>query len=264
MGSAIAQRLKPKYKIWIYDKDNSKLQSLKDADIAQNNKDLAKKVDALILAVKPQDFEVTLGEIRDSLKDTLVISIAAGISTRYIEGILGNVRLVRVMPNMPAKIGEGVSCLCKGRFASDEDLAFGKMLFDSVGKTLILDEGMMNAATAVSGSGPGYYFDILESHWEEYQRGHDKFLSDFNASLIEAAESVGFSHGEAQVLAVNTGTGSNLYLEKIKISPSEAKKQIISKGGTTEAGLEALHKTNSMKEAVKAALRRAEELAPKE
>lgn len=264
MGRAIAEGIKTKYQIWLYDKDKNKLKGLKDILIAQNNSDLVKKVDTLLLAIKPQDFEAALDEIRSAVSGKLIISIAAGISTGDIERFLGNARVVRVMPNMPLKIGEGMSCLCKGRFAGDDDLAFGKELFNAVGKTLILDEGLMNAATAVSGSGPGYYFDIVESHWQEYQRNPAKLLSDFNNSLMEAAESIGFSHQEAQVLAVNTGIGSNLYLEKIRLSPAEAKKQITSKGGTTEAGLEALHKTNSLKEAVKAALKRAEELAQRE
>ena len=265
MGSAIARRLKAHYQLWAFDKDKSKLKNLKSIHIAQNNIDLVNKVDTVILAVKPQDFDATLREIKNAVDDRLVISIAAGISTAYIKKILGKGRVVRIMPNMPAKIGKGLSCLCKGTCASDEDLAFSQELFERMGRSLIIDENMMNAATAVSGSGPGYYFDRVEYRLEEYKKNPEKFLKDFNTELMKAAQHVGFSHQQAEFLAVTTGTASNVYLKEIKISPSEAKKQITSKRGTTEAGLEALHKTGgTLIEAVKAALKRAKELAKKE
>lgn len=265
MGFAIAERLKAHYQLWVFDKDKSKLENLKSIHTAKNNIDLVNKVDTVILAVKPQDFDAILSGIKNAVSDRLVISIAAGISTAYIKKILGKVRVIRVMPNMPAKIGQGLSCLCKGSFASDEDMSFSKELFERVGKSLIIDENMMNAATAVSGSGPGYYFDRVEYRLEEYKKNPEKFLKDFNTELMKAAQNVGFSHQQAEFLAVTTGTASNVYLKEIKISPSEAKKQITSKRGTTEAGLEALHKTGgSLIEAVKAALKRAKELAKKE
>jgi pyrroline-5-carboxylate reductase len=122
---------------------------------------------------------------------------------------------------------------------------------------------MMDAATAISGSGPGYYFDIVESHQKEYKDNPNKILKDFINSLAEAAEGIGFSKEEARLLAMNTGPASQLLLEKTKLSPQDLKKQITSKGGTTEAGLEVLHKGGSLIEAVKAALKRAKELSKK-
>lgn len=264
MGSALAEQLKAHYQLWIFDKDSRKLEGVRGIALAANNIVLANSADTIIIAVKPQDFDTTLGEIKNAVSGKLVISIAAGIVTGYIEKRLGEVRVIRAMPNMPAKIGKGLSCLCKGKFALDEDLVFAKKLFEYVGGSLIIEENLMNAATAVSGSGPGYYFDRIESREEEYKKNPEKFLEVFNAELTDAALSVNFSRQDAQFLAVGTGTGSNLYFEKIKLSPSEAKKQITSKGGTTEAGLEALHRTGSLVEAVKAASKRAQELSQQE
>ena len=264
MGSALAEQLKAYYQLWIFDKDNRKLEGARGVVIADNTIALVNNVDTVIIAVKPQDSDTTISEIRNAVSGKVFISIAAGIRTGHIEKRLGKVRVIRAMPNMPAKIGKGLTCLCKGKFALDEDLAFAKKLFEYVGKSLIIDESLMNAATAVSGSGPGYYFDRIESRNQEYKRNPDKFLKDFNTELTDAAISVNFSQQDAEFLAVGTGTGSNLYFEKAKISPSEAKKQIISKGGTTEAGLEALHRTGSLVEAVKAASKRAKELSQEE
>ena len=250
MGSAIAERIKARYTVWLYDKDKNKLKGLKDIPVAQNNSDLVKKVDAVLLAVKPQDFDATLDEIRSAVSDKLIISIAAGIRTIYIEKFLGNVRVVRVMPNMPLRIGEGMSCLCKGRFATDDDLAFGQKLFDAAGRTLILDEGLMNAATAVSGSGPAYVCYYLESKKQN-------LLADFP----KAAEGVGFSSKEAEFLVQATYSGTIDFLKKTKILPSELRIQVTSKGGTTEAALKVLDGGCSLQDAVKAALIRAEELS---
>lgn len=264
MGSAIAERLPSVYTLWTFDKDKNKTQNLTGIQSAASPVDLVHTVGTLILAVKPQDFDTTLSEIKGTVIKKLIISIAAGIPTGYIEKFLGDVRVIRVMPNMPAKIGEGVSCLCKGKFAKDEDLLFSQELFDRLGKTLILNEKMMNAATAVSGSGPGYYFDIIERNRQAYEKEPQRLLNDFIASLSQAAEGIGFSRAQAKFLAENTAKGSQKYLTTTGISPDEAKKQIISKGGTTEAGLEALHRTGSLEEALKAAVARAEKLAKKE
>ncbi len=257
MGSAIAERLKAKYQIFVFDKDANKIKNISGLEICEEIKDLIERVDTIILAVKPQDFGNLLNEIKDSVKGKLIISIAAGITTQYMENRLGEVKAIRVMPNMPAKIGKGMTCLCRGEFTTDDDLNFSQKLFDKLGKTLILNEDMMDAATAVSGSGPGFYFDIIESR----QGRREKILQEFIFSLTEAAKSIGFSPEEATLLSSTTGNASEMLIEQTKLSPVELKKQITSKGGTTEAGLEVLHKGGSLKEAVKAALKRAKELS---
>jgi len=263
MGSAIGERIKTKYKVLVFDKDKDKTRNLSGIEVVSDNIDLVNKVDTLILAVKPQDFDVLLGEIRNYTAGKLIISIAAGITTRYIEKYLEKAKVVRVMPNMAIMIGEGISCLSKGKLATEEDFDFVEELFDYMGKTLRIEEEKMSAATAVSGSGPGFYFDIIESVLAE-NKNPEEFKKEFIVSLTKAAEESGFDHREAVFLASGTGNACQLLLIKTKLMPAELKKQIMSKGGTTLAGLDALHATKSLIEAVKAAKKRAEELSKKE
>jgi pyrroline-5-carboxylate reductase len=264
MGSAIAERIKSKYKVLVFDKDKERTKNLSGISVAENTVDLLHKVDTVILAVKPQDFDTVLSEIKDNIKDRLIVSIAAGITSRYIEKRLGYVRLVRVMPNMPARIGKATSCLCKGNFATDRDLDFVGDLLKYLGYSLVLNEDMMDAATVISGSGPGYYFYAIESNPDEYKNNAVKFRNDFIDRFIEVAKSIGFDERQARFLVKFTVTGSDLLLKSSGLAPSELRKQIASKGGTTEAALEALSKGGSLTDAVKAALKRAKELSKKE
>lgn len=256
MGSAIAERIKTEYQVLVFDKDKNKTKRLKNIIVTDDVTTLVKRSDVLILAVKPQDFVAVLGEIKHQVTDKLIISIAAGVGTKDIEAYLGRVRVIRVMPNLPAKVGAGMICLSKGKYARQNDLNFAKQLFIKLGKTLILKKGKMDKVTAVSGSGPGFVYDQGKSLEEIKKKEHD-----FITSLTKSTIAIGFTYPEARELAETTTKGSILYLEKTKFSPAQAKKQVASKGGTTEAGLKVLHKGGSLTAAVKAALKRARELA---
>lgn len=262
MGRAIAERINKKYDVFIYDKDKDKLKGISRVKVAKDNIDLVKQAEVIIFAVKPQDFEALLSEIKMCASDKLVISIAAGISTFSIEEALGKVRVIRVMPNLTAKIGKGVSCLCKGRFSSAQDLKFALRLFKLLGTTFVFAEDMMNAATAISGSGPGFWGYAMENKPEKEWRWHSKNV--FIPKFSKAAEGLGFSKKEAKKLASATTWASLVTVESCHISPEELKSQVASRGGTTEAGLEVLEKGGSLDEAVRAATRRAEELSKKE
>jgi pyrroline-5-carboxylate reductase len=259
MGSAIAERIRRKYRVYTFDKDKNKIQNLSNIEIADNVKDLVSKTDVVIIAVKPQDFDSVLNEIKSIVKDKLIISIAAGIATTDIEKVLGEVKVIRVMPNLPARVGRGISFLSKGRYAQDRDLNFALKLFRFLGIVFILSEEMMNEATAVSGSGPGFWCHRVENiprnEWEKYS---NKF---FIPELTLAAESVKFDKKLAHVLAENIVRGSLATVEAWHMQPAELKNQVASKGGTTEAGLEVLQKGGSLTEAVQAALKRAKELS---
>jgi pyrroline-5-carboxylate reductase len=265
MGSSIAWQLKADHQIYVFDKDNTKLNNLSsDIQTASSITDLVNKVNTVILAIKPQDFYAVLNEIKSAIKDKLIISIAAGITTEYIEKTLGVVRVIRAMPNMPAKIGEGTTCLSKGKYASEEDFDFAQDLFLYLGETIRIEERMMNPATAISGSGSAYCYDLLEANNIEVSNINAvrQFVKDvFIPLLRQAAQSIGFSKEQAEFLAVITGNSSVGLLLKTKLSTQELKQQIASKGGTTEAALAILHKGGSLEEAVKAALMRAEELS---
>jgi len=267
MGSVIAERVKSAdAQIWVFDKDKNKIKGLSGVNISESGIDLVKNVEIVILAVKPQDFEQVLEDIKGAVKGKLVISIAAGITTGYIERKLetaGQIKVVRAMPNMPARIGKGMTCLSKGRFAGDGDLGLAKELFAKLGKILILEENMMNAATAISGSGPGYCYDLIESQRVDIHNDGElkKFKSDFSKLLEKAAVSVGFNVSDAALLAVTTTSSSLSLIQLSGSSAAELKKQITSKGGTTEAALAVLNKGGTLEDAAKAALNRAKELS---
>ena len=261
MGSSIAERIKTKFEVWVFDKDKNKTENLRGINIADNSTDLVNKVQIIILAVKPQDLGVVLNEIKNYVKRKLIISIAAGVSTAYIEESLGEARVVRAMPNIGTKIGRSVTCLCKGKSTPDKDLRVTKEIFKYIGKIQVLSEDKMNAATAISGSGPGYYFDEIESQPQVYKNNTYKFQKDFILRLKKAAKSLGFTDQKAQFLANWTVVYSDLLLKQTKLSPSELKKEVTSKGGTTEAALEVLHRGGTLVEAVKAAVKRARELS---
>jgi len=264
MGSAIAEQLKADYQIAVFDKDKNKTENLKGINVALGIAALIKQVDVVILAVKPQDFDVVLNELKTIIDGKLIISIAAGISTAYIEKVLGKVKVIRVMPNLPVKVKEGMSCLCKGKFVDGEDLEFAEDLFKRVGKTLIVDnEDMMDDVTAISGSGPGFLCDLVEG--KSLKDIQDFTEHTFIPSLTATATNLGFSPQQAKILAEITGRGTVVYLEKEHLSPEEVKKQVTSKKGTTEAGLQELkHDIKNLSAAVRAAWQRAKELSREE
>jgi pyrroline-5-carboxylate reductase len=265
MGQAIAGQIKDDYQVYVFEKDKSKHQDSYGIKFVKNSLDLVNKTDTLILAVKPQDFESLLAGVRDSVTlDKLIISIAAGISTAYIEKCLGISRVVRVMPNILLKIGSGITCLSKGKFATGQDLDFARNLFGYMGKTLVLEERLINAATAVSGSGPAYICYYIETGSIDQDNILEKSQEDFLASFKKAAQNLGFNLKEANLLVDNTFKGTIDFLKKTGISPSELIKQVSSKGGTTEAALELLRQGGSLLGAVQQAAKRAEELSRKE
>jgi len=265
MGSVMAERMRKirynfkKIGVLVYDKDSRKTDEVKNVDIAKDIKDLVQRVDTVILAVKPQDFDGVLMEIKDASgiaarqagPPNLIISVAAGITTAYIERILGNVRVIRAMPNLPAKIGKGITGLCKGRFANKGDLDWSKKLFHELGKVLTVEEDKINAVTAISGSGPAYVCHFLLKGLEKRH-----FLLEFR----NAAEKIGFNRKAAAILVNTTFLGTIAFLKRTNTLPADLIKQVASKGGTTEAALAVLQSGGSLEEAILAAEKRAEEL----
>ena len=204
--------------------------------------------DVIILAVKPQDSDEVLREIRSHVGATgrspVLISIVAGLTTQCIEQRLGaKQKVVRAMPNMPALIGEGITAICTGKHArkTDRDLARG--IFNTVGKTVIVKEDMMDAVTAVSGSGPAYVFLFTEC-------------------LIKAAQSLGLTRALSKELVKSTLSGSIHLLEKQKQEAEVLRAKVTSKGGTTQAAIDVFMK-NKIEEIFKQALRAAKRRAGK-
>ena len=190
-----------------------------------SNSTLAERVDVLVLSVKPQSMTEVLESVRDSVKaDVLVISIAAGIKVDRIAAALGDRAIVRVMPNTPALIGEGASALFANEKAKpmlDEALK----IFAAVGKAVVVeDEGLIDAVTAVSGSGPAYYFLLMEE-------------------MVKAAGQLQLAGEVAKDLVLQTAKGAALLAmeaDKTGETPAELRRKVTSPGGTTEAALKVL------------------------
>lgn len=266
MGQAIAQRISKagnpqKNKVYIYDKDAGKTKDIPcGIDVAAGIADLIENAKIIILAVKPQDFDGVINEISGRVQDKIIISIAAGITTGYIEKRLGEIAVIRAMPNLPAKIGQGMTGICQGRFDKQNYLLFAEALFNLTGRVITVKEDRMNAITAVSGSGPAYVCDFLEKDAPDIRHvswfKKHRFLRQFR----DAAEGVGFSKAQAGLLVKTTFSGTLAFLKKTKITPAQLKRQVASEGGTTEAALALRHSGGSWEGAVKAAEKRAEEL----
>jgi pyrroline-5-carboxylate reductase len=214
-----------------------------------SNKEAAERADLLVLSVKPQVMNKLLDEIAPVLdQKKLVISIAAGVPIAAIERKVGHgVRIIRTMPNTPALVGAGATALSAGEHATEADLAQAKALFDAIGKTVIVDEPLLDAVTGLSGSGPAYIFLIIEA-------------------LSDAGVKVGLARTQAQDLAAQTVLGSAKLLIETGEHPGRLKDQVTSPGGTAIAGLHTLEAgglRTTLMNAVEAATTRSRELGKK-
>ena len=154
--------------------------------------------------------------------------------------------------------------MCKGKNAKDEDLNFAKEIFDYLGKTLVMQEKMINAATAICGSGPAYIYYDIEINQIDPSDVSEEIRDKYIVRLTEAAKKIGFNPQTAEDLARNTTDSSLQLLLESGLNPAELREQITSKGGTTEAALKILAGGGSWEQAAEAAKRRAEELSKKE
>lgn len=205
-----------------------------------DNNEVVKFADVIILAVKPKDFDELLsGEICCGVsKEKLVISIAAGITTKYIEKLVGeDIPVVRAMPNMGALVGQAVSSLSRGTSAGEEHMRLAKEIFSLIGDVVEVDEKLVDAVTAVSGSGPAYFFYFIES-------------------LLEAAEGLGLPKDVARELVIKTALGSVKLLIELKEDAVVLRQKVTSKGGTTEAALR-VFESKKIGQAVNAAVKEA-------
>ena len=206
-----------------------------------------KDCDVIFIGVKPQSINEVLPEIKKYLKtEALIISLAVGVKTESIEKVFeNNVKVIRAMPNTPALVGKGVTGLTKGKNAIDEDLEIAKKLFSSVGKSVVTEEHLIDVVAAASGSGPAYYFYVTEA-------------------ITQAAIELGLDKDVAEVLVNNTFVGAASLFENSNEEISELRKKVTSPKGTTLAALENLDQNNFKeiwKEALKAAIKRAEEIS---
>jgi pyrroline-5-carboxylate reductase len=214
----------------------------------ESNREIASSCNVIILAVKPQTMATVLDEITDLItEEKTVVSIAAGITISYLKSKLKTNKIVRVMPNTPAIVQEGMSVLSLCECFSDKDMSVVRDIFISIGKVITLPEKYMDAVTALSGSGPA-------------------FIALFLESLIEAGQKLGLNPDTSYELSLQTFIGTARLLES-GLSPEKIRIMVTSPGGTTEVGLK-IFEENRIKdivyEALNSAKKRAEELGRRE
>lgn len=236
--------------IFASDIDRKKLNFLKNElkiNPVNSNKELVKLVDVVILAVKPQVIMPVLEEIEKvSLKEKLLISIAAGISIELLEkNIPQDVPVVRTMPNTPCLIGEGMTGISYNKNCKNFHKKIAEKIFSSVGRVVIVEEKLMDALTAISGSGPAYVFLMIEA-------------------LSDAGVRIGIPRKLSQDLAIQTVLGATKLAISTGKHPAELKDMVSSPGGTTIAALHILEEEGfraSLINAVYSAYKKAKELS---
>jgi pyrroline-5-carboxylate reductase len=211
-----------------------------------DNHALLRESDVLVLAVKPQVVDKVLTEVGGDVRpDQLVVSVAAGVPIEALEGRLAKgSRVVRAMPNTPATVQAGATAIAGGAHASNDDLRVARELFEAVGRVVVLDEGLLDAVTGLSGSGPAYVMLIIEA-------------------LADGGVKVGLHRDTALLLAAQTVFGSARLLLETGEHPGRLKDMVTSPGGTAIAGLHTLESgalRKTLIDAVEAATKRAAEL----
>lgn len=201
----------------------------------------------VLLSVKPYQMAEVLGEIRAQLHpQALVVSIAAGIGTGAIEKHLGegSWHVVRAMPNTPMLVGEGMVAIAAGQWATAEDLATTRRLFETAASVVEVTEEQIDAVTAVSGSGPAYFYYLVEQ-------------------MIEAGVRLGLSARDAELMARKTALGAAKLLANSPDSPRELRRKVTTPGGTTAAAIDHMESRQMGRiviEALEAAARRSKEM----
>ncbi|MBM4396753.1 MAG: pyrroline-5-carboxylate reductase [Deltaproteobacteria bacterium] len=211
-----------------------------------DNRELVAASDLVVLAVKPQVMPSVLEETADRFRTgQVVISIAAGITTAMLESYVRNdIPVVRVMPNTPALVGEAVSPYCLGRHGSTDQALLASQIFSAVGMTVQIDEDLMDAVTALSGTGPAYLFYLLEG-------------------LIDAGVAMGLPEYVSRALVRQTAYGAAKLVVETPRSPRQLRAQVTSPQGTTHAAMTHLDREEflaTLRDAVFKARDRAREL----
>jgi len=253
MGTAILEGVVPQVlkeeNISIYDVDKRRLQSFLESktEVVDTIEEGVKNTESVLLAVKPQDMEDVLMEMKEAVSErNLVISIAAGITINYIKRVLGqNTKVARVMPNLCVSVKKGASACCFSSDCTNGDKQFVESLFKALGITLTIDESKMDIITAISGSGPGYLFKIMEI-------------------LIDIGKEEGLKEEDSRKLVYQTISGAVALAMNSNISAKALREKVTSKAGTTEAALKVMdeYKIEEMfRKAIKAAVNRGKELS---
>jgi pyrroline-5-carboxylate reductase len=250
MKGLLQARLFPAEHITISNRQNAvRLETLQrryGVNIVQDKLVECAQADLLILAAKPFDLPGALQEIAPSISPRhLVISLAAGISTTTIERLLGQpVPVIRSMPNTSSAVQASATALCAGQWATAEHMALAQLFFSAIGISVVVAESQMDVVTGLSGSGPAYFYYVVEA-------------------LLEAAQQCGLQTETARTLLVQTIYGAARMLQESDQNPEELRRQVTSPNGTTMAGLTVLEEGGAYQlllQTVQSATRRSAEM----
>jgi pyrroline-5-carboxylate reductase len=216
-------------------------------EVTTDNAAAAANADVILLGVKPLQVPALIEQIKDGLVgDKLVLSFAASVKTGAIEASAGrDLAVIRAMPNTPAMLAAGITALCAGKFVSEAQMAVAQRIFQTVGRTVVVDEKHMDAVTGLSGSGPAFLYIIIEA-------------------LAEAGVNVGLPRDVATLLAAQTTYGSARMVLETGYHPALLKDAVTTPAGCTVDGILELEEGGlrvTLIKAVKRATQRAKELA---
>lgn len=251
VAALLGQRLCPPEAVIVSDPVADRLRYFEShfrTAVTSDNRRIVGESRRIIFATKPQQFESVAAGLADLVRDDhLLISIMAGVSTRRIAATFPGVkaRVVRVMPNLPIRVGAGMAGLFAGEHATPADLADVRAMFDAGGASVVVpEETLIDAVTGVSGSGPAYFYYFVEA-------------------MVAGGVACGLTEADALKLAEYTCLGAARMMVETGELPAELRRKVTSKGGTTQAALEHMECAAvpaAIQEAVVAAFRRAREL----
>lgn len=199
--------------------------------IILDNKELAKNSEIILIATKPNQAVDVLEEIKPFIdSNKLIASIAAGVTTEKLEAHLPEkTRVIRIMPNTPALVGEGMSGMVGGKYAKQEDLEYIKNLLSTIGKCIVVeDEAQIDIVTAISGSGPAFFYKVINE-------------------IARAGEKLGMDYDKALLLSIQTAIGSAKMALHREIPMEELISNVATKGGCTRVGVDCMDENNTEK-----------------
>ena len=214
--------------IYAYDINTDSLK--KNADETGINpvfdiKKLPEKVSNILIATKPFVVDEVINNIKDIVKDKLIISILAGINIRTYEEKLDGARIIRVMPNTPAMVNEGMSVICGGHKSDENDVNFVVNMFSKLGRAIVSDETLINAVTAVSGSGPAFYYYIIDK-------------------IAKSGVELGLDYDTSLRLSAQTALGAAKMILQTETAPEELIRAVTTPNGTTAEGNRVLEESD--------------------
>ncbi len=195
-------------------------------EIVLDNKYLVQNSEVVFIAVKPNQVEAVLEEIKDCVTpEKLIVSVAAGVTIGFIKNIINSNHIVRVMPNTPVLVGEGMSGICG---VNEDDINYVKSLMETIGKCIVVDESQIDIVTAISGSGPAFFYKVIND-------------------IARAGEKLGLDYEKSLLLSIQTAIGSAKMALNRDISMEELISNVATKGGCTRVGVDVLESVDTEK-----------------